>query len=155
MKKEPPRQMFMFMFLFIKFMKEDLDVLMLQDHLDEPRLQKFVNYEDKKLVLTQKADVKLDELRKTCRRRNTRSSTRACPKTTSTPSFTSTSARRARSNSSPNSSPFSTCRPGTAPPDVYEGRLGIVDAPRPTRRATPRRRSTRASPDTTSIPCLT
>ena len=142
MKKAPPRQM---------CMKEYLDVLMLSDHLDEPRLQKFVNYEGKKFVSTQKADVKLDELRKTCRRRNTRRSTRACPKTTATPNFTSTSARRARSNSSP----FSTCRPGTAPPDVYEGRLGFVDAHRPTRRATPRRRSTRASPDTTSIPCLT
>ena len=152
LKKEPPRKMFMFV-----FMKHDLDVLllMLQDHIDKPRLQKFVKYEDKMLMLTQKADVKLDELRKTCRRRNTRSSTGACPNTSSTPSFTSTSARRARSNSSPNSSPFSTCRPGTALPDVQEGRLGIFDAHRPTRRATPRRRCTRSSQDTTSVPCLT
>jgi len=36
-------------------------VLMLSDHLDEPCLQKLADYEGKKFVSIQKADVKLDE----------------------------------------------------------------------------------------------
>merc|ERR1711897_238 len=41
--------------------KKDLEVLMLDDHLDEPCLQKLADYEGKKFVSIQKADVKLDE----------------------------------------------------------------------------------------------
>merc|ERR1712060_55382 len=43
------------------FKKKDLEVLMLPDHLDEPCLQKLADYEGKKFVSIQKADVKLDE----------------------------------------------------------------------------------------------
>merc|ERR1711979_87021 len=43
------------------FKKKDLEVLMLEDHLDEPCLQKLADYEGKKFVSIQKADVKLDE----------------------------------------------------------------------------------------------
>merc|ERR1711874_723596 len=43
------------------FRKKDLEVLMLSDHLDEPCLQKLADYEGKKFVSIQKADVKLDE----------------------------------------------------------------------------------------------
>merc|ERR1712061_169724 len=43
------------------FMKKDMEVLMLSDHLDEPCLQKLADYEGKKFVSIQKADVKLDE----------------------------------------------------------------------------------------------
>merc|ERR1711896_106364 len=39
----------------------DLEVLMLPDHLDEPCIQKLADYEGKKFVSIQKADVKLDE----------------------------------------------------------------------------------------------
>merc|ERR1711920_551424 len=39
----------------------DLEVLMLDDHLDEPCLQKLADYEGKKFVSIQKADVKLEE----------------------------------------------------------------------------------------------
>merc|ERR1712232_607395 len=52
MKKAPARQM---------FLKKDMEVLMLSDHLDEPCLQKLADYEGKKFVSIQKADVKLDE----------------------------------------------------------------------------------------------
>merc|ERR1719337_701902 len=52
MKKAPALQM---------FLKKDLEVLMLADHLDEPCLQKLADYEGKKFVSIQKADVKLDE----------------------------------------------------------------------------------------------
>merc|ERR1712151_862312 len=52
MKKVPSLQI---------FMKKDLEVLMLPDHLDEPCLQKLADYEGKKFVSIQKADVKLDE----------------------------------------------------------------------------------------------
>merc|ERR1712222_218364 len=52
MKKAPSLQM---------FQKKDLEVLMLSDHLDEPCLQKLADYEGKKFVSIQKADVKLDE----------------------------------------------------------------------------------------------
>merc|ERR1712038_1630409 len=52
MKKAPALQM---------FQKKDLEVLMLSDHLDEPCLQKLADYEGKKFVSIQKADVKLDE----------------------------------------------------------------------------------------------
>merc|ERR1712188_104330 len=43
------------------FKKKDLEVLMLTDHLDEPCIQKLADYEGKKFVSIQKADVKLDE----------------------------------------------------------------------------------------------
>mmetsp|Transcript_46551 Transcript_46551/g.104309 ORF Transcript_46551/g.104309 Transcript_46551/m.104309 type:complete len:796 (+) Transcript_46551:59-2446(+) len=43
------------------FKKKDLEVLMLDDHLDEPCIQKLADYEGKKFVSIQKADVKLDE----------------------------------------------------------------------------------------------
>merc|ERR1712036_166052 len=43
------------------FMKKDIEVLMLSDHLDEPCIQKLADYEGKKFVSIQKADVKLDE----------------------------------------------------------------------------------------------
>merc|ERR1719436_1470447 len=52
MKKAPALQV---------FTKKDLEVLMLTDHLDEPCLQKLSDYEGKKFVSIQKADVKLDE----------------------------------------------------------------------------------------------
>merc|ERR1712115_740843 len=39
----------------------DIEVLMLTDHLDEPCIQKLADYEGKKFVSIQKADVKLDE----------------------------------------------------------------------------------------------
>merc|ERR1711981_1336927 len=43
------------------FKKKDLEVLMLTDHLDESCIQKLADYEGKKFVSIQKADVKLDE----------------------------------------------------------------------------------------------
>merc|ERR1712070_1125720 len=43
------------------FKKKDLEVLMLTDRLDEPCIQKLADYEGKKFVSIQKADVKLDE----------------------------------------------------------------------------------------------
>merc|ERR1712107_661455 len=43
------------------FKKKDIEVLMLSDHLEEPCLQKLADYEGKKFVSIQKADVKLDE----------------------------------------------------------------------------------------------
>merc|ERR1712183_949440 len=52
MKKAPALQI---------FKKKDLEVLMLPDHLDEPCLQKLADYEGKKFVSIQKADVKIDE----------------------------------------------------------------------------------------------
>merc|ERR1712166_187674 len=52
MRKSPALQM---------FLKKDLEVLMLPDHLDEPCIQKLADYEGKKFVSIQKADVKLDE----------------------------------------------------------------------------------------------
>merc|ERR1711988_1161792 len=52
MKKSPSLQI---------FLKKDLEVLMLSDHLDEPCIQKLADYEGKKFVSIQKADVKLDE----------------------------------------------------------------------------------------------
>merc|ERR1711881_297004 len=52
MKKAPSMQI---------FKKKDLEVLMLSDHLDEPCIQKLADYEGKKFVSIQKADVKLDE----------------------------------------------------------------------------------------------
>merc|ERR1711860_364779 len=52
MKKAPSLQV---------FRKKDLEVLMLDDHLDEPCLQKLADYEGKKFLSIQKADVKLDE----------------------------------------------------------------------------------------------
>merc|ERR1711985_207754 len=52
MKKAPSLQV---------FLKKDLEVLMLSDHLDEPCVQKLADYEGKKFVSIQKADVKIDE----------------------------------------------------------------------------------------------
>merc|ERR1712159_380781 len=52
MKKAPSLQI---------FQKKDIEVLMLSDHLDEPCIQKLADYEGKKFVSIQKADVKLDE----------------------------------------------------------------------------------------------
>merc|ERR1711879_1124360 len=52
MKKAPSLQI---------FKKKDLEVLLLADHLDEPCIQKLADYEGKKFVSIQKADVKLDE----------------------------------------------------------------------------------------------
>merc|ERR1719482_1525918 len=43
------------------FTKKDVEVLLLADHLDEPCIQKLADYEGKKFVSIQKADVKLDE----------------------------------------------------------------------------------------------
>merc|ERR1712167_299546 len=43
------------------FKKKDLEVLMLTDHLDESCIQKLADYEGKKFVSIQKADVKIDE----------------------------------------------------------------------------------------------
>jgi heat shock protein beta len=52
MKKAPALQI---------FLKKDIEVLMFDDHLDEPCIQKLADYEGKKFVSIQKADVKLDE----------------------------------------------------------------------------------------------
>merc|ERR1712064_145528 len=52
MKKAPALQI---------LLKKDIEVLMLTDHLDEPCIQKLADYEGKKFVSIQKADVKLDE----------------------------------------------------------------------------------------------
>merc|ERR1712125_284081 len=52
MKKAPSLQI---------FLKKDIEVLMLSDHLDEPCIQKLADYEGKKFVSIQKAGVKLDE----------------------------------------------------------------------------------------------
>merc|ERR1712137_707079 len=43
------------------FKKKNMEVSMLTDHLDEPCIQKLQDYEGKKFVSIQKADVKLDE----------------------------------------------------------------------------------------------
>merc|ERR1712110_42851 len=42
-------------------MGKDIEVLMLQDNLDEPCIQKLSDYEGKKFASIQKADIKLDE----------------------------------------------------------------------------------------------
>jgi len=52
MKKSPTLQI---------FTKKNLEVLLLDDHLDEPCIQKLADFEGKKFVSIQKADVKLDE----------------------------------------------------------------------------------------------
>merc|ERR1712048_196180 len=52
MKKAPALQI---------FLKKDIEVMLLTDHLDEPCIQKLADYEGKKFVSIQKADVKLDE----------------------------------------------------------------------------------------------
>merc|ERR1712087_858437 len=43
------------------FKKKNIEVLLLTDHLDGPCIQKLADYEGKKFVSVQKADVKLDE----------------------------------------------------------------------------------------------
>merc|ERR1711918_55967 len=45
------------------FKKKDIEVLLLTDHLDEPCIQKLADYEGKKFVSAQKADVKLENRR--------------------------------------------------------------------------------------------
>merc|ERR1712086_1003794 len=52
MKKAPVLQ---------RFAKQGIEVFLFADHLDEPCIQKMADYEGKKFVSIQKADVKLDE----------------------------------------------------------------------------------------------
>merc|ERR1712032_716382 len=52
------------------FRKKNIEVLMLTDHLDEPCIQKLADYEGKKFVSVQKADVKLDETEDEIKRYN-------------------------------------------------------------------------------------
>merc|ERR1712196_312997 len=52
------------------FKKKDIEVLLLTDHLDEPCIQKLADYEGKKFVSVQKADVKLDESEEEIKRYN-------------------------------------------------------------------------------------
>merc|ERR1711965_1166751 len=52
------------------FKKKDIEVLMPSDHLDEPCIQKLADYEGKKFVSVQKADVKLDETEEEIKRFN-------------------------------------------------------------------------------------
>merc|ERR1711988_1044716 len=52
------------------FKKKDIEVLLLSDHLDEPCIQKLADYEGKKFVSVQKADVKLDESEEEVKRYN-------------------------------------------------------------------------------------
>jgi len=44
-----------------RFLSKNIEVLLLADHLDEPCIQKMADYEGKKFVSIQKADVKLEE----------------------------------------------------------------------------------------------
>lgn len=52
------------------FRKKDIEVLLLTDHLDEPCIQKLADYEGKKFVSVQKADVKFDETEEEIKRFN-------------------------------------------------------------------------------------
>jgi len=52
------------------FKKKNIEVLLLSDHLDEPCIQKLADYEGKKFVSVQKADVKLDESEEEIKRYN-------------------------------------------------------------------------------------
>merc|ERR1712178_107619 len=52
------------------FQKKDIEVLLLTDHLDEPCIQKLADYEGKKFVSVQKADVKFDESEEEIKRFN-------------------------------------------------------------------------------------
>jgi len=52
------------------FRKKDIEVLMLTDHLDEPCIQKLGDYEGKKFVSIQKADLKFDETEEEVKRFN-------------------------------------------------------------------------------------
>merc|ERR1712151_898902 len=52
------------------FKKKDIEVLLLADHLDEPCIQKLADYEGKKFVSVQKADIKLDETEEEVKRFN-------------------------------------------------------------------------------------
>merc|ERR1719453_1992484 len=52
------------------FKKKNIEVLLLSDHLDEPCIQKLADYEGKKFVSVQKADVKLDESEEEVKRYN-------------------------------------------------------------------------------------
>merc|ERR1712178_673956 len=52
------------------FRKKNIEVLLLTDHLDEPCIQKLADYEGKKFVSIQKADVKFDETAEELKRFN-------------------------------------------------------------------------------------
>jgi len=52
------------------FKKKNIEVLLLTDHLDEPCIQKLADYEGKKFVSIQKADVKLEETEEEVKRFN-------------------------------------------------------------------------------------
>merc|ERR1712159_752454 len=52
------------------FRKKNIEVLLLTDHLDEPCIQKLADYEGKKFVSIQKADLKLDETEDEAKRFN-------------------------------------------------------------------------------------
>merc|ERR1712050_169796 len=52
------------------FKKKNIEVLLLSDHLDEPCIQKLADYEGKKFVSIQKADVKLEETEEEIKRFN-------------------------------------------------------------------------------------
>merc|ERR1712023_131875 len=52
------------------FKKKNIEVLLLTDHLDEPCLQKLADYEGRKFVSIQKADVKFDETEEEVKRYN-------------------------------------------------------------------------------------
>ncbi|CAD7936455.1 unnamed protein product [Amoebophrya sp. A120] len=52
------------------FKKKNIEVLLLTDHLDEPCIQKLADYEGKKFVSIQKADVKLEETEEEIKRFN-------------------------------------------------------------------------------------
>ena len=52
------------------FKKKNIEVLLLSDHLDEPCIQKLADYEGKKFVSVQKADVKLEESEEEIKRYN-------------------------------------------------------------------------------------
>merc|ERR1712196_309037 len=52
------------------FQKKNIEVLMVTDHLDEPCIQKLADYEGKKFVSIQKADLKLDETEDEAKRYN-------------------------------------------------------------------------------------
>merc|ERR1712176_696523 len=52
------------------FKKKNIEVLLLTDHLDEPCIQRLADFEGKKFVSVQKADVKLDETEEEVKRFN-------------------------------------------------------------------------------------
>merc|ERR1712194_948057 len=52
------------------FKKKNVEVILLTDHLDEPCIQKLADYEGKKFVSIQKADVKFEETEDEIKRHN-------------------------------------------------------------------------------------